>query len=49
MALEVKRLSKWKSLWLKEKDVAGDSFSDYFVKQDEYLYEVFFVQKSDLF
>ena len=36
MAIEVKRLSKWKSIWLKEKDVAGDSFSDYFVKQDEY-------------
>ena len=36
MALEVKRLSKGKSLWLKEKDVAGDSFSDYFIKQDEY-------------
>ena len=37
MASKVKRLSKWKSIWLKEKDVFGDSFSDYFVKHDEYI------------
>ena len=36
MASEVKRLSRWRSIWLEEKDVAGDSFSDFYVKHDEY-------------
>ena len=36
MASETKRLSKWKSDWLHQKDGAGDSFSEYFVKSDEF-------------